>query len=75
MANKKTGRPKTTGWISAYKAANRLGISYPAMRQALANGMEFMPFEIFRVSDKRILVNAAAVEKRVREAKASGVSA
>lgn len=63
------GRPKTTGWTTAHKAAKRLGISYYAMKQAVANGVEFEPNEVFKISDKRILISIAAVEKRVQKSR------
>lgn len=63
MAYGKAGRPRTSGWLSAYQAAQRTGISYWAMRQGLANGTAFNAHEIFKVSEGRYLISAAAVER------------
>lgn len=68
MVKSRAGRPKTTGWTTAHQAAKRLGISYYAMKQAVANGVEFEPNELFKISDKRILISIAAVERRVQKA-------
>lgn len=54
-----TERKGLRGWISIRQAAARLGMSYPLMRQAVANGT----IPSLQINPKRSLVSVEVVNK------------